>query len=43
MIIDREPVYYPIFDEIVQVICNLDNLQTIEYFINKLKSMKQAY
>ncbi len=27
----------------MQVICNLDNLQTLDYLITKLKSMSQAY
>ena len=43
MIVDGEPLYHPILDEIVKVICNLDNLTIVDYLISKFKSMKQAY
>lgn len=43
MIIDGDAVYHPILDEIIKVICNLDNIQILDYLIVKLKSMKQAY
>jgi hypothetical protein len=36
-------MYHSILDEIVMVICNLDNIQILDYLIVKLKSLRQAY
>ena len=43
IIIDGDIMYHSILDEIVMVICNLDNIQILDYLIVKLKSLRQAY
>jgi hypothetical protein len=39
MIVDGEPLYLPILDEIVKLIMNMGNLTVIDLAIQKIKNM----
>ena len=41
LILETEPVYLPIVEEVTKLICSYDNLTIVDLALSKLKAMKQ--